>query len=199
VDATTGINGVEKLLKLATTVSTTNMHMFDHEVKLHKYREVQEIIDGFYDVRLDMYGKRKAYLLKDLEKKLVKLSNRAKYIMANLDGSVDLRRKSSEEVTRLLLEKGFQVLDGDFKYLIKMPMDSVTQENVEKILKEKDEAEEELSALRALTLEKMWLGELDILEKEYDAYQKKRVQIQNGGAPAAKKVTKKKVVRKVAK
>lgn len=199
VDATTGINGVEKLLKLATTVSTTNMHMFDHEVKLHKYREVQEIIDGFYDVRLDMYGKRKAYLLKDLEKKLVKLSNRAKYIMANLDGSVDLRRKSSEEVTRLLLEKGFQVLDGDFKYLIKMPMDSVTQENVEKILKEKDEAEEELSALRALTLEKMWLGELQILEKEYDAYQKKRVQIQNGGAPAAaKKVTKKKVVRKVA-
>ena len=146
-----------------------------------------------------MYGKRKAYLLKDLEKKLVKLSNRAKYIMANLDGSVDLRRKSSEEVTRLLLEKGFQVLDGDFKYLIKMPMDSVTQENVEKILKEMDEAEEELSALRALTLEKMWLGELDILEKEYDAYQKKRVQIQNGGAPAAKKVTKKKVVRKVAK
>ena len=148
-------------------------------------------MDAFYDVRLKMYGKRKAYLLADLDNKLVKLSNRAKYILATLDGSIDLRKKSSEEVTRMLMEREFKVMDGDFKYLIKMPMDSVTQENVDRILKEKDEASKELTDLRSMTLETMWYNELTHLEKEYDVYQKKRVQIQSGGVQTVKRVVKK--------
>ena len=133
----------------------------------------------------------------DLEKKLVKLSNKARYINENLKGTIDLRRKRSEEVTQMLLEKDYKVIDGDFKYLIKMPMDSVTQENVDKIMKEKGEAEEELDVLRKTSLEQMWLNELAILEGEYDSYQRKRIQIQNGqGEKMVKKVAKKKVVRK---
>jgi len=53
-------NGVEKLLKLSTTVSTTNMHMFNSERKLHKYASPEEIIDDFYGVRIGIYHKRKA-------------------------------------------------------------------------------------------------------------------------------------------
>jgi len=197
VDSVTGVNGLEKLLKLTTTVSTTNMHMFDDQCKLHKYKDVGEIIDTFYGVRLKVYEKRKEYLLADLEKKLVKLSNKARYINENLKGTIDLRRKRSEEVTQMLLEKDYKVIDGDFKYLIKMPMDSVTQENVDKIMKEKGEAEGELDVLRKTSLEQMWLNELAILEGEYDSYQRKRIQIQNGqGEKMVKKVAKKKVVRK---
>merc|ERR1711991_573602 len=44
-----GINGVEKLLKLTTTVSNTNIHMFNSEGKLRKYNTVPEIIDDYYD------------------------------------------------------------------------------------------------------------------------------------------------------
>ena len=197
VDSVTGVNGLEKLLKLTTTVSTTNMHMFDDQCKLHKYKDVGEIIDTFYGVRLKVYEKRKEYLLADLEKKLVKLSNKARYINENLKGTIDLRRKRSDEVTQMLLEKEYKVIDGDFKYLIKMPMDSVTQENVDKIMKEKGEAEGELDVLRKTSLEQMWLNELAILEGEYDSYQRKRIQIQNGqGEKMVKKVAKKKVVRK---
>ena len=87
-----GINGVEKLLKLHTTLSTTNMHMFDKDCKLHKYKNVQEILQAFYDVRLETYEKRKQFLLRDMNKKLVKLSNRAKYIQETLAGTIDLRR-----------------------------------------------------------------------------------------------------------
>ena len=137
-DATTGVNGLEKLLKLSTTVSTTNMHMFDADCKLHKYAKVEELIDNFYETRLSMYGKRKANLVKEMEKKLVKLSNRARYILATLDGSVDLRKKTAAQVTALLESMNFAKIDDDFKYLIKMPMDSVTQENVANILKEKN-------------------------------------------------------------
>ena len=182
VDATTGVNDLEKMMKLTTSLSTTNMHMFNHEFKLHKYANVGEIIDDFYGVRLDIYGKRKAALIKDMQKKLMKLSNRARYILETLEGVVDLRRKNAQQVTELMDSRKFDKLEGDYKYLIKMPMDSVTQENVQSILKEKEETEKELNILTATTLEKMWLSELDEFEREYGIYKKRREQIQSGSS-----------------
>ena len=169
-----GVNGIEKLLKLTTTMSTTNMHMFNNEFKLHKYAKVEEIIDDFYHVRMGVYEKRKISLVKEMQKKLVKLSNRAKYILETLEGTVDLRRKHAQQVTDLMVARKFDMLDGDYKYLIKMPMDSVTQENVAHIIKEKEETEKELEILKATTLEKMWLLELDDFEREYAVYKKRR-------------------------
>ena len=179
VDAN-GCNGVEKLLKLFTTISTTNMHMFNSEFKLHKYTTIEEIIDDFYGVRMGIYQKRKAYLVEDMEKKLVKLSNRARYIQETLAGTIDLRRKTGVQVTELLTGMKFALYDGDYKYLIKMPMDSVTQENVANIMKEKENTETELAALKATPLEKLWTNELDVLDAEYDKYKKHREQIQKG-------------------
>jgi DNA topoisomerase II len=197
IDPNNGCNGVEKLLKLSTSVSTTNMHMFNHECKLHKYESVVEIIDEFYDVRLKLYGKRKAYLVDNMEKKLIKLSNRAKYIQNVLSGTVDLRKKNSHQVTEMLTSKGFVMIDGDFKYLIKMPMDSVTEENVESIMKEKENTETELDKLKSTTLEKMWSNELDKLLKEYSSYKQKREKLQNTKTSSAKKNVKKmKIIRK---
>jgi DNA topoisomerase-2 len=175
-----GCDGVEKTLKLFTTVSTTNMHMFNSDCKLHKYTTVEEIIDDFYGLRLGLYGKRKANLVSEMERKLVRLSNRAKYIQLTLKGTIDLRHKTAPQVQAMLTDNGFDAIDGDYKYLIKMPMDSVTKENVENIMKEKETTEMELAALKAMTLEKMWLNELDVLDREYAAYKVKREKIQAG-------------------
>lgn len=191
-----GCNGVHKLLKLTTTVSTTNMHMFDAKLKLHKYDSVEEIIDDFYGVRLNMYQKRKDYLVVDMEKKLVKLSNRARYIQMTLEGTVDLRRKTAVQVTELLNGLKFAALDGDYKYLIKMTMDSVTAENVAAILKEKADTEMQLETLKATALEKMWLSELQMLEVQYEIYKGRREKLQEATSSATdkKKVVVKKVV-----
>ena len=173
-----GSEGVEKLLKLSTTVSSTNMHMFNSEFKLHKYANVEEILEDFYGVRMATYQKRKDSLIADMRKLLVKLSNRARYILANLDGSIDLRRKTAVQVTELLTSFQFDKIDDDYKYLIKMPMDSVTSENVASILKEKEDTEKSLAELMAMTLEEMWLTELQKLEREYAIYKTKRERLQ---------------------
>jgi len=38
----------------------------------------------------------------------------------------------------------------------------------------------------ATSLEKMWIGELDVLEREYDTYKLKRQHIQSGSQSQAK-------------
>jgi len=188
---------MEKLLKLQTSVSTTNMHMFNSECRLHKYLSVEEIIDEFYGVRIGIYEKRKAALIASMEHKLVRLSNKARYIQATLVGEIDLRRKTNAVVSEMLTTHKYSQIDGTFNYLTKMPMDSVTEENVAHIMKDKDATEAELVKLRSTTVEAMWLGELSVLEKEYCVYKKKRETIQRGDGKASttkKKTTKSKAV-----
>jgi DNA topoisomerase-2 len=191
-----GVNGLEKLLKLSTTISTTNMHMFDSNCRLHKYTDVPEIIDAFYPIRMVTYQKRKDYLVDALQKKLVKLSNRVRYIQETLSGVVDLRKKTAQQVTDLLTARKFDRIEGDFKYLIKMAMDSVTEENIAQITEECRKAEQELATLQATTLEQMWLTELRVLEEQYDIYKKKREAIQTGSAAPKVAKVKVKMVRK---
>jgi DNA topoisomerase-2 len=175
-----GKDAIEKLLRLSTTVSTTNMHMFDAHCKLRKYADVQEVINEFYMIRLATYGKRKQAQIKDMNALLVRLSNRAKYIQYTLDDKIDLRKKTAQQVTDLLHGFEFDEVEGDYKYLIKMPMDSVTQENVAKIMKEKADTEETLRILQLTTLEQMWSTELEELKEEYLLYRTKREKLQLG-------------------
>jgi DNA topoisomerase-2 len=182
VKADYGCNGLEKLLKLYTTNTTTNMHLFDAKDVLQKYEKVTDIIDAYYEVRLNLYGSRKDFMIRALERDLVVLSNKAKYIQENLDGTVDLRKKKREEVQSMLTEKGYDKIDDDedYRYLVKMPMDSVTEENVEKLLKEKGTKEATLEQVKKTSVQEMWSGELNALSVKYLEYKTDRTRLMNG-------------------
>jgi DNA topoisomerase-2 len=182
-------NGVEKLLKLFTTNTTTNMHLFNAQDKLKKYEKVEEIIDDYYVTRLEMYQTRKNYLIASLEKEVKTLSNKARYITEILEDTIDLRKKKKEQIVAMLLEKSYDLLDGDeeYKYLIKMPMDSVTEENVEKLYKERTNKIQELDIVKATTNHQMWSSELDNLLKHYLEYKEDRERLTNGDNTKQKK------------
>jgi DNA topoisomerase-2 len=173
-----GINGLEKLLKLCSTSSTTNMHLFNHQDKLKKYACVPEIIDDYFAVRLDLYGVRKLHLMDVLERELMVLSNKARYIQEILNDTIDLRRKKKEQVIEILMEKQFNTIDDDkdYKYLTKMSMDSVTDENVQKMMDERDKKERELDIVKSKPISVMWEEELVVLETEYMRYREDRRQ-----------------------
>ena len=178
VDAN-GINGIEKMLKLTTTVTTTNMHLFNSKFQLHKYSTINEIIDDFYEVRMQLYEKRKNALVNEMELRLRELSNRAKFILGLLDGSIDLRRKKNQEVDDMLTAKKFDKIDDSYGYLRRMQTDSVTEENVAKILKEKRDTEEQLEALVKTPLRQLWLNDIEVFERQYKTYKQERDLLQS--------------------
>ena len=195
-----GCNGLEKLLKLYTTNTTTNMHLFDAKDTLQKYNKIPEIIDAYYEVRLDLYGVRKAYMINALEKDLVLLSNKAKYIQETLDGTIDLRKKKKDFVVEMLQQKGYDKLEDDdeYRYLVKMPMDSVTEENVTKLLKDRSDKLAELTVIKATSVNQMWKSELDQLRDQYVEYKDARARLM-AGEDKKKKVISKGVVKKTVK
>jgi len=197
-----GCNGLEKLLKLYNTSSTTNMNLFNADDKLKKYDTVNEIIDDYYSIRLNYYDDRKDNLIENLERELLILSNKAKYIKEVLDGTIDLRKKKKQEIMDMLWKKNYDTIDEDleFKYLVKMPMDSVSEENVEKLLKEHGIKNAELEQVKSTTIQEMWLSELSVLEQEYTIYKKDRKEAQQGDVKTSgKKKMATKIVKKAVK
>lgn len=157
------VENIEKVLKLVTFKSVTNMNLFNEEEKLVKYASVQAIIDAFYPVRLAAYEARRTALLAALSLKLVRVSNKVAYIKAVLDGTVDLRGKKHGEITALLGKCGLVEMDGDYNYLTKMPMDSVSAENVEALTREMKVLKAREAELQGTPAATFWLRELEAL------------------------------------
>jgi DNA topoisomerase II len=125
------ITGLEKLLKLSTTKTITNMHAFDAEEKLVKYIKPDDIVDD----------------------------------------TIDLRRKSTQQINTMLSDMKYDTAPGDssYGYLIKMPMDSLTIENVEKLLETKRKLEDEINELKGKTIQDIWIYELGELLEKYQS------------------------------
>ena len=97
-----------------------------------------------------------------------------RYIEETLEGTIDLRRKKNDVIVQMLEDKNYFKINEDFKYLIKMPMDSVNEENVEKMKKECYTKNMELDKTRNTTINEMWINELDNLRDEYIQFRNSR-------------------------
>jgi DNA topoisomerase-2 len=186
-----GEEGIYKQFKLISSMSSTNMHLFDANDKLKKYSSIVEIIDDYFLKRLEMYECRRQYLIEFVEKDLLLLQNKVRYIQENLDGTIDLRKKSREEINKMLSDKKYEIINGDYKYLIKMPMDCVTEENVNKIVNDCNMKNNELICLTKTTANEMWLKELLILEEEYIIFKEEKERMFDSSKVTLKKKSKK--------
>jgi DNA topoisomerase-2 len=162
--------GLEKLLKLSVTKTVSNMHAFDAGEKLVKYKNPEDMVDSYIPVRLDMYEKRKRALLVNMKSELGRLSNKARFITSILDDTIDLRRKSTAEIKDILASMKYDLMEGDpnYNYLIKMPMDSLTTENVDKLLETKRKLELDIKELEGKSCRDIWIHELDELVEKYN-------------------------------
>jgi DNA topoisomerase-2 len=164
IDKTKGINLIYKMFHLATTISTSNMHLFDATGKLKKYSSMVEIIDEYFVTRLHLYQVRKNYLIEKITHELLVIENKVKYIREVLDSTIDIRRMKKNDVNVLLSEKGYKLIDGEYSYLIKLPMDSVTEEKIAEMEKKYEDKKNELEEIVNTSIENMWIKELDILD-----------------------------------
>ena len=178
-------NALEKVLKIYVTKTTNNMHMFDENEKLKKYKNVSEIIDNYVKVRMKAYNDRKNYQMRILNQHVKLMTNKARFISELLNDKIDLRRKTKDNIKLLLIQEKYDIIDNDedFKYLVRLPMDSVSKENYDKLIKEKENKITELKVLNNKDIKTIWLEELNNLSINYNLSKKDKT----------KKKTKKKI------
>ena len=187
-------NELEKLLRLYTTKNTSNMHLFDENEKLKKFKTPMEIIDHYIDIRMNTYVKRKKYLIKLLEHETKILINKVKFIKELLNNTLDMRNKKNIDICEMLKSKKYDIIndDNEFKYLIKLPMNSVSEENIEILEKNKNIKVKELNDLINTKEKDIWLSELSNLKIEMIKFLQNNSKNKDKDKDKGKKINKKK-------
>ena len=157
-----------KELKLKTSISMSNMNLFDSQESLKHYTNVQSIIDSHYETRIVYYDKRRTYMIDELERECEILSNKWRYIQEILNDTIDLRKKTSKMICSMLETKHYTKMDDSYNYLIKMTMDSVSEESIENLKNKYDEKQKQLELLKNTTIETMWYNDLQELKESLE-------------------------------
>ncbi|XP_061355675.1 DNA topoisomerase 2-like [Gastrolobium bilobum] len=99
--------GLLKKFKLTSTISTSNMHLFDAEGKIKKYENPEQILEEFFPLRLDYYERRKKHLLDNLERLLLVLDNKVRFILGVVNGEIIVSNRRKADLLTELQQKGF--------------------------------------------------------------------------------------------
>uniref|UniRef100_A0ACD5ZXR3 Uncharacterized protein n=1 Tax=Avena sativa TaxID=4498 RepID=A0ACD5ZXR3_AVESA len=186
--------GLEKKLNLITTVGTTNMYLLDTTgLAIRKYKNPEEILKEFFDLRLEYYGKRKKALLESLDLDLCKIANKARFILGVTRGDINVLGRDRDDMVLELKQKGFaplpnsskrpgdgeRVISSDYDYLLKTPVCIISPEKVNELYAEMSKLEEKKEEVRRATPRLLWMKDLDALEVELDRIDNaKRAQVE---------------------
>ena len=104
--------------------------------------------------------------------------------------------KKKSDVIELLKSRNYNVIDDDeeYKYLRSMTIDSLEEENIAKLIKDKEIKLQEYKVKQNVHTE-LWLEDLDEFEKVYDKYCIERRDRLVGDGKSKKKTKKKKKVK----
>jgi DNA topoisomerase-2 len=99
--------GLEKTFKIKTSISTSNMMLFDSEGKIARYESALDILKEFCTIRRGIYEKRKDYLVSKLRREKEILSNKARFILMVVNEELELRKKKKDMLLKELQKLKF--------------------------------------------------------------------------------------------
>jgi DNA gyrase/topoisomerase IV subunit A len=153
------------LLKLGEA-ETENITCLDENGKLIIFKNVNDLIKYFVKFRLSFYDKRKDYQLDQLDRKLTYLSNRAKFIKAIIDGKLKVNNVPKSQIVLYLETANFDQIEGNYNYLLSMPIYNLTKEKYEELLSEEAEIESEIERIKKIAPIDMYKTDLKDLRKK---------------------------------
>ena len=157
---------IYKKLSLETYISTENMHLFNSDMKIYKYRDQYEIIDEFFSIRFDYYNRRKKFQLDRLKDNIKVCYNRIRFLKSVIDGTIVINRRSKDLIEKDLVNNKFDMIDDSFNYLLSMAISSFSKERLQELKVEYDKYKEKYNILEQTKENDIWLSELTELKNK---------------------------------
>merc|ERR1712228_603743 len=98
-----------KDMKLISSISCSNMVLFDSNGQIKKYENVEQILQEFYDNRLRAYSLRKKALLASMEHTLKKITNPTRFILMIVDEKLKISKRKRMDVVKDLKRHKFDI------------------------------------------------------------------------------------------
>lgn len=173
-------------------LNLNNIHLYNQDGAIQKYKDSTEIIKEWSKVRLLKYYERKKFLIKKLEAHYEMVSAKVRFIKEIVENTLNVMNKKAKVLEEELKTKGYPMLSSkvsmddeertetkeevkdtaDYNYLTKMPISQLTYEKKTALEKEAKELEMEIKALKEKPLHAIWNEELDRLESAWKDHKK---------------------------
>jgi len=170
-----GREHILKTLKLLSNLSETNMYLFDQNNNIKKYKNTNEIMKEWYDIRLKYYDLRKQKMIEILENIVDELKNKVRFIRMVKSKQIDILDTTDEKLENDLTKHNFKKLlnssnELSYNYLTTMHIRSLTLQRANQLEKECNKKIEELKELRLKNIKNMWLKDLKSILIESQKY-----------------------------
>jgi DNA topoisomerase II len=181
----------EKRFRLTNTWRTSNMVAFDGDMKIVKYSSPGSIAEAFYSPRLHAYEARRVKEMERLRAEAVETDAKARFIRAVLEGTLELRRSTDEEIVASLKAHSLPALSGNadsvdgYEYLLRLRMDRVKANAIVEAEEAVKKALAAVDLLEKTTASELWLKELDDFEAGWVTMMKSRVTVPKKAAKAS--------------
>lgn len=186
---------IESKLMLESKKNITNMHAFNKDSQIRKYKDTKSIIDEFYGIRLEYYQKRKDYQIDNLESIISKLNAKIKFIRVFMEDSSIFVNKKIQVWLDYFENNKFPMVDKrtkeeifkkekpkmSYDYLTDMKITSLTVEKIKELLKERDNLVNDLTILQNITIKELWNNELDEFVEAYNKWINKVIIVKKKG------------------
>lgn len=150
------------LFKLESSVSLNNMTLFDSHGNIKQYKDPNEILKEFYDVRLTFYQKRKDRILQNIEEDLVSLKEKLRFLKMIVSGDLNISKQTKQQIIEKMQGLNFKNLD----HLLNIPIWSMSADNVSKLEAQIKEKEKERQDLSVKDTKVLWIEDLHLLLKK---------------------------------
>jgi len=155
------------------------MVLFNEKEQLKKYN-IDEILNDFCIMRYSFYVKRKKHIILSLEKDLRYLGNKERFIQEIIDAKLKIMNVEEELIVKELEKRKYDKENksddsenkNGYNYLLKLPVRSLTAEQVKKIKNEILSLKTKLDNIVKTSEKQMWINDLKEFEDEYHKWLK---------------------------
>jgi hypothetical protein len=146
-----------RFFRLKRRIFANNMHCWDPEYRsIVRYDDEAHIMDSFYPVRLDLYERRKAEMIRTLKVDVAAIDNSIGFIEHVIDGRLVIMGRPQADIVNDAKALGLQSV----KKLLSMKVLNLTTESVTRLEHEHARVKAQLDDLQRTPTRDIWRTEL---------------------------------------
>ena len=194
-DPKTGLNKFERVFKLQSSIGVNHtLNFYNDKCQFQSFTNIEGVFMAYFKRRLELYDARRSHMMDELESRLLLLSTRARFIQEVNQGLVKINNVPKVELianlearkyNKMFVKKGhpldgriilFENIDNSVKdnctydFLAKLSVFSLTKENADELLKERDTVNDDLNIIKAHTATTLWEEDLNAFMTQYNKY-----------------------------
>ena len=155
-----GYTGAEPMkdLGLTKTIHTSNMYLIGPNGAVKKYNSPEEILVDYIEIRVGVYKKRKAWLLKEFDNEIGWLTEKARFISGVISGSIGVMNTPLATIQGRL--KAARFAEAIWPKLLDIKTYQYTKEEVDKLTALIARRTSDREALKNTSVVQMWKNNL---------------------------------------